>query len=50
MLFAKKCHVFLYLDLFKIRLEVMLSDFAEKKETFFTLKMPIFGYLDLVKI
>ena len=47
---AKKCHFFLYLDLLKIRIEVRLSDFAEKKETFLTLKMPIFGYLDLVKI
>ena len=35
---AQKCHFFLYLDLFKIRPEVMLSDFAEKKETFFDLK------------
>ena len=25
---------FLYLDLIKIRLEIMLSDFEEKKETF----------------
>ena len=50
MLFGQKMPFFLYLDLFKIRLEVMLSDFAERKETFFTLKMPIFGYLDLVKI
>ena len=31
----KNAIFFLYLDLFKIRLEVMLSDFAEKKETFF---------------
>ena len=30
----KKCHFFLYLDLIKIRLETMLSDFEEKKETF----------------
>ena len=29
---------FLYLDLFEIRLKVMLSDFAEKKETFFDLR------------
>ena len=38
-------HFFLYLDLTKIRLEVMLSDFAEKKETFvahaFSKKIPI---------
>ena len=34
----KNAFFFLYLDLFKIRLEVMLSDIAEKKETFFDLK------------
>ena len=33
-LLAKKCHFFLYLDLIKIRPEIMLSDFDEKKETF----------------
>ena len=38
MLFGQKMPFFLYLDLFKIRLEVMLSDIAEKKETFFDLK------------
>ena len=38
MLFDQKMPLFLYLDLFKIRLEVMLSDFAERKETFFYLK------------
>ena len=32
---VKKCHFFLYLDLVKIRLEIILSDFAEKKENFF---------------
>ena len=32
-LLAKKCHFLLYLDLIKIRLEIMLSDFDEKKET-----------------
>ena len=35
--FAKKCHFFLYLHLVKIRLEILLSDFAEKKETSFTI-------------
>ena len=35
MLMAKKCQILLYLDLVKIRLEIMLSDFAEKKETCF---------------
>ena len=32
--FGQKCHFFLYLDLIKIRLEIMLSDFDEKKEIF----------------
>ena len=35
MLSAKKCQILLYSDLVKIRLEIMLSDFAEKKETCF---------------
>ena len=35
MLLAKKCQFFLYLHLVKIRQEILLSDFAEKKETFF---------------
>ena len=35
MLLVKKCHFFLYFDLIEIRLEIMLSDFAEEKETFF---------------
>ena len=34
---AKKCQFFLHLDLVKIRLEIMLFDSAEKKETFFDL-------------
>ena len=38
MLSVKKCHVFHNLNLIKISLEIMLSDFAEKKETFFDLK------------
>ena len=29
---------FLYLDLIKMRLEIMLSDFTGKKETFFGIK------------
>ena len=37
MLLAKKCHFFLYLHLVKIRLEILLDDFAEKKETSFTI-------------
>ena len=35
---AKQCQVFQNLNLIKISLEIMLSDFAEKKETFFDLK------------
>ena len=42
MLLAKKCHFFLYLDLIEIRLEIMLSVFAAKKETFLSLKNRIF--------
>ena len=38
MLLAKKCQFFLYLHLVKIRLEILLSDLADKKETSFTLK------------
>ena len=38
MLLAKICHFFLYLDLIKIRLEIMLSEFAIKRETSFDLK------------
>ena len=42
MLLVKKCQILLYLDLVK-RLEIMLSDFAEKKETFFDLKKQNFS-------
>ena len=35
---CKKCQFFLYLNFIKLSLEIMLSDFAEKKETFFDLK------------
>ena len=34
---------FLYLQLIKIRLEIMLSDFTEKKKAFFTLKTEFFS-------
>ena len=37
MLLVKKTPSFLYLDLIKISLEMMLSDFAEKKKAFFNL-------------
>ena len=41
--FAKKCQFFFFnLNLIKISLEIMLSDFAEKKETFLTIKNRIF--------
>ena len=35
---SKNANYLVYLDLVKIRLEIMLSDFAEKKETFLTIK------------
>ena len=38
MLLAKICQILLYLDLVKIRLEIIVSDFAEKKETCFDFK------------
>ena len=43
MLLAKKCQYFLYLNLIKISQEIVLSDFAEKKETFFDLKKQHFS-------
>ena len=39
---TKNANFILNLNLIKISLEIMLSDFAEKKETFFTLKNRIF--------
>ena len=39
---AKKCQFFLYLDLVKIRLEIMLNYFKERKETSLTIKNRIF--------
>ena len=35
---SKNASYLVYLDLVKIRLEIMLGDFAEKKETFLTIK------------
>ena len=35
MLSVKKCQIFVYLDLVKIRVEKMLNKFVEKEETFF---------------
>ena len=44
MLFGQKMpFFFLYLDLFKIRPQVMLSDFAAKEGTFFDLKKDNFS-------
>ena len=43
MLLAKICQILLYLDLVKIRLEIMVSDFAEKKETCFDYKKQNFS-------
>ena len=43
MLLVKKCQFFLYLDLVKMRLEIMLNDFAEKKETCFGYKKQNFS-------
>ena len=37
MLLAKKCQFFFYLHLVKIRLEILLSDLADKTETSFTI-------------
>ena len=42
MLLVKKCQIFLYLDLVKIRLEKVSNNILEKKETFFTIKTNIF--------
>ena len=35
---SKNANYLVYLDLVKLRLEIMLSDFADKKETFLTIK------------
>ena len=42
MLLAKKYQFFLYLDLVKIRLEIMLNYFKERKKTSLTIKNRIF--------
>ena len=39
---SKNANYLVYLDLVKIRLEIMLSDFAEKKETLLTKKTYFF--------
>ena len=38
MLLVKKCQIFLYVDLVKIRVENMLNNLVEKEETFFYYK------------
>ena len=38
MLSLKNANFFVYVDLVKIRLEIMFSDFAQEKETFVTIK------------
>ena len=38
MLLVKKCQIFLYLDLVKVRLEKVRNNTLEKKETFFYYK------------
>ena len=38
MLLVKKCKIFLYLNLVEIRLEKMLKNFVEKKQTFWPIK------------
>ena len=38
---------FLYLDLVKIKLELMLNNFVEKKETFFDYKENFFKFLKI---
>ena len=43
MLLGKKCQFFRNLNLIKMSLEIMLSNFAEKKETFFDLKKQNFS-------
>ena len=38
MLLIKKMQIFLYLDLVKIKLKLMLNNLVQKKETFFDYK------------
>ena len=40
---GKKCQVYHNLNVIKISLEIMLSDFAEKKQPFFDLKKQNFS-------
>ena len=45
MLLVKKFQFFVYLDLVKRRLEIMVNDFAEKKNPFLAIKNRIFQSL-----
>ena len=45
MILAKKWQFFLYLHLVKIRQEILLSDFVEKKKPFLAIKNRIFQSL-----
>ena len=42
MLLVKKCQISLYLDLVEIRLEIMLNNFVQDKETCFGYSKKIF--------
>ena len=42
MLWSKNANFFVYVDLVKIGLEIMRSDFAQEKGTFLTLKTEFF--------
>ena len=44
MLLVKKCKIFLYIDLVKIKLKLILKNLAQKKETFFDYKENIKNY------
>ena len=44
MLLVKKCQIFLYLDLVKIKLKLMLNNLVQRKETFFDYKENIKNY------
>ena len=50
MLLVKKCQIFLYLDLVKIKLELTLNNFVEKKETFFDYKENFFKFLKMLLV
>ena len=43
MLLVKKFQIFRYLDLVKVRLEIIRNNFGEKKKPFYTIKRTIFN-------